>query len=423
MIMEKIFNGKKMICLLWILFFILPIGLGSQSIAVKAKKIYTVSRGIVTDGMLLIQDGKIIDCGKDLEIPWNATEIDFKSRVIVPGLVEAHAPRGYDIPNETNPLTPFVTVLDSIDTAHEIFRMALRDGMTTLNIMPGNETILGGKGAVVKPVGLVVEDMLYKPVSGMKISVAGTKAQTRMGVMAQLRRYFNETKDYIEKIEKSSETKDKKTMVSTPGSFRSPELVKYEAVADLLRGRYPAFVYCPSPSDIIRAHRLSKEYGYACVFVLGSECYKAADYIAQNNLNIILDPDLYYYEKDPKTMELRRINVAREFHQKNIQFVPQSDPHKVYARSLFYQGMKLIQCGLTPDQALKAITIIPARILGLEDQIGSLEKGKLANFLVCNGEPLEMSTQVEFVYIEGKQVYDRKEDERLKSLMEEKIIQ
>jgi hypothetical protein len=267
-----------------------------------------------------------------------------------------------------------------------------------------------------------VEDMLYKPVSGMKISVAGTKAQTRMGVMAQLRRYFNETRDYIEKIKKGSDTKDKKTMVATPGSFRSPEDVKYEAVADLLLGRYPAFVNCPAPSDVIRAHRLSQEYSYACVYILGPECYKAADYIAQNNLNVLLDPDLYYFEKNPKTMKLRRINVARIFHAKGIQFAPQSDPHKVYARNLFYQGMKLIRCGLTPEQALKAITIIPARILGLEGQIGSLEKGKLANFVVCDGEPLEMKTQVEFIYIEGKQVYDRNEDERLKSLMEEKII-
>ena len=132
------------------------------------------------------QDGKIQEVRTGYEIPWTVDVVDYSKKIIVPGMVEAHVARGYDVANETNALTPFVTVLDNIDTSHDTFTSAVKGGVTALHIMPGNNTILGGKGALVKSVGLVVEDMLLIPESGMKISVVGTPAQTRMGVLAQL---------------------------------------------------------------------------------------------------------------------------------------------------------------------------------------------------------------------------------------------
>ncbi len=406
----------------WGLAFLacLPLAAQPQVIAVKAKKIYTATGGIIENGIILIQDGKILNVGSGLEIPWNATTIDYSKKVIIPGLVEAHAARGwgYDAANETNPLTPFVTVRDIIDTSHDDFKTALKSGVTAMNIMPGHATILGGLGSLVKTVGLVVEDTLIIPDSGMKISVAGTPSQTRMGVMAQLRRYFNETKDYMEKPEAAAGER----MVSTPGSFRSPERVKYEAVADLLRGRYRAFVYCENSSDIRRAYDLGKKYGYDSVFILGPECYKAAEFIAANKLKVILDPELVYFERDPLTEETRRIDVARVFHDKGVVFALQSNPLEIHSRSLLYQAMQAMAGGLSAEEALEAVTIVPARFLGGEGLLGSLEKGKLAHFTVLDDEPFKVSAKVEFVYIDGKPVYERDKDEELKKLMEGKPI-
>jgi hypothetical protein len=295
--------------------------------------------------------------------------------------------------------------------------------VTTINIMPGNATILGGRGAIFKTFGLVVEDALLVPDSGMKISMAGTPLQSRMGVMAQLRRYFNETKDYIEKKEKESSAPKKEEMVSTPMSFRSPESVKYEAVADLLRGRYGAFFYCPSPSDVVQAQKFSEAYGLKAVYVLGPECYKAADFIAEKKLKVILDPELVYFEKDPISEDLKKVEVAKVFYDKGIEFALLSDPEKVYTRSLLYQTMKAVSFGVPADAALKFVTIVPAQILQVDRQVGSLEKDKLANFVVLDKEPLDLAAKVEFVYIEGKSVYDREKDEDLKELTNEKIIQ
>ena len=410
---------RLLVCYLAVLLFV-PLVCQAQAIAIKAKKIYTVSGGVIEDGVLLIQDGKIQEVSAGAEIPWNVEVVDYSQKVIVPGMVEAHVARGYDVANETNPLTPFVTVLDNIDTSHDTFTSALKDGVTTLHIMPGNNTILGGKGAVVKAVGLVVEDMLLIPDSGMKISVVGTPAQTRMGVLAQLRRYFNETKEYMEKQKKEASAEER--MVSTPGSFRSPERVKYESVVDLLEGRYKAFVYCQGPSDVIRAYNLSSQFGFQSVYLVGPECYKAADFIAEKKLNIVLDPEMVYFERDPLTEEVEKIDVARVFHEKGIPFAILSNPDKVHTRSLSYQAMRALRSGLSPEEVLKAVTIIPARMLGADNLVGSIDKGKLACFSVLNDDPFKLSTNVEYVYVEGKLVYERAKDEELQKLLEEKII-
>lgn len=402
-----------------LLFF--PLLCQAQAIAVKAKKIYTVSAGIIENGIILIVDGIIKDVSAGPEVPWNVEVIDHSQKIILPGMVEAHVARGYDVANETNALTPFVTVLDNIDTSHDTFTAALKDGVTALHIMPGNDTILGGKGAVVKTVGLVVEDMLLIPESGMKISVSGTPSQTRMGVSAQLRRYFNETKEYI--AEQKENAREEGKMVSTPGSFRSPERVKYDSVADLLEGRYKAYVYCQGPSDVVRAYNLSETFGYRSVYLLGPECYKAADFIAEKKLDVMLDPEFVYFERDPLTEEVNRIDVAAVFHRKGIEFAILSDPDRVHTRSLSYQAMKAMSSGLSLDEALKAVTIIPARMLGADHLIGSLEKGKLACFSVLDDDPFKLSTNVECVYIDGKLVYERAKDEELQKLLEKKIIE
>jgi imidazolonepropionase-like amidohydrolase len=273
---------------------------------------------------------------------------------------------------------------------------------------------------VVKSVGLVVEDMLRVPDSGMKISVAGTSAQTRMGVMAQLRRYFNETREYMEEQEKASRKEEK--AVSTPGSFRSPERVKYESIMDLLQGRYKAFIYCQSPSDVVRSHDLSEKFGFRAVYLLGPESHKAADFIAEKKLDIILDPELVFFERDSLSEEVKKIEVAKVFHEKGAEFSLQSDPDKIHARSLFYLAMTAIGQGLSAEQALKAVTIIPARMLGVDNLVGSIDKGKLADFLVLDRDPFQLSTKVEFVYLEGKKVYDRDKDEELRKLLGEEII-
>lgn len=412
----------RMVLLLGILAFFSSRLAAVEITAVKAGRIITVTRGVIENGIILIRDGKIVAIGRDTEIPLGARIIDHSGKVIVPGLVEAHAVRGCDIPNETNPLTPFVTVRDAIDPSHDAFVTALRDGVTTMNIMPGRETILGGTGAVIRPFGLVVEDMVVVPISGMKISVAGIAPQTRMGVMAQLERYFKETRSYMEESSERASSGEPGKMVATPGSFRSPDYVKYKAVADLMRGRYRAFIYCETTADVNRAIGLGERYGFSSVLVLGPACWKAAGLISSRKVPAVLDPEIIYDERDPGTREFKRIEIPRIFRDNGAEFALLSDPAMVQSRSLLYQAMRSMSCGLSAEEALKAITIVPARILGIEGLVGSLEAGKNADFLVMDGEPLALGSKIEQVYIEGNLVYERDKDEQWKVLTGEKPV-
>jgi imidazolonepropionase-like amidohydrolase len=155
---------------------------------------------------------------------------------------------------------------------------------------------------------------------------------------------------------------------------------------------------------------------------LGPECYKAADFIAENKLDVILDPELIYFDLDPLTEEVEKIDAARIFHEKGIEFAILSNPDKVHTRSLSYQAMRALSSGLSPEEVLKAVTIIPARMLGADNLVGSIDKGKLACFSVLNDDPFKLSTKVEYVYIDGELVYERAKDEELKKILEEKII-
>jgi imidazolonepropionase-like amidohydrolase len=154
---------------------------------------------------------------------------------------------------------------------------------------------------------------------------------------------------------------------------------------------------------------------------LGPEGYKAADYIAQNKLDIVLDPEIVHFEKDPVTGTLKKVDAAKVFQAKGVDFALQSDPDNVSARDLLYQGLRLRASGIPDEVILKTLTITPARFLGLEGQAGSLEKGKLANFVVLDKEPLDPSGRVAFVFIEGKLAYDQAKDDDLKDLVDDKI--
>lgn len=408
-------SRPAMLFLLPGLFALASLSLGAQITAIRAGKAYPAGAPPIEPCVILIEDGRITAVGRDVAVPAGATVLDYRRNVVIPGLVEAHACRGYDLANEANALTPFVSVLDALDPSHDAFELALRDGVTTLNVLPGNETILGGTGAVVKPVGLVVKDMVVLPVSGMKISVSGTSAFSRMGAMAQLRRYLAETRQYL------SAPADAGRMVATPGAFRSPQSVKYEAVADLLRGRSRAFIYCETAGDVLRAHGLSEEYGLDAVFVLGPDCVKAAEAVASGKWNVVLDPEIVRFEQDPATGKMSRIDVAGAFHDRGAAFALQSDPRRVDARSLFYQGMRAMSQGLTREEALDAVTLRPARILGMDKTIGSLEPGKAADLVVLDGEPFELRTRDEFVLIGGRVAYDRTKDLKLQALMDDRI--
>ena len=172
----------------------------------------TIAGDDLAKGVIVLKDGKNSAVGKekDVEIPWDAKVIEATDKVVMPGMREAHTSRGVDRPNENVPIVPFVSTFDSIDPVNSYFEDAFRDGVTTMLVIPGNASMIGEQGVIVKPYGRTTEAMLVKRSGGLKISLKPGPRTSRMGHIYQLRKAFADLRDYLKELqEKKAEKKAK----------------------------------------------------------------------------------------------------------------------------------------------------------------------------------------------------------------------
>ena len=387
----------------WTLLLLLaPSPREDGAVAIKGARIITVSGEEIEGGTVLIRGGRIEAVGKTLEIPWDARVIDGAKRVVMPGLIEAHTSRGTDRPNERLASVPFVSTFDSINPVDPYFEDALRQGQTALFVLPGNDTMIGGQGCVVRPTGVTTESMAVARNVAIKISLKPRPGASRMAHLAALRKEFDEVAEAL----KEKETKNRDLEI------------KREPMARLLKGVTPAFVYCPTASDVHRAIELSETYKFRMKLVLGRDGWKAVDEIARRKLEVVLSPEIAYWESDEERHEeVRRSGVA-VLAKAGVKFALQSDGGAFGSNYLWFQAATAVKYGLSRADALKAITLWPAEILGLGSRMGSIEKGKDGNIVVLTGDPLDGQTWVDTVLVEGKVVYERSKDEKLKRVMD-----
>ncbi len=404
-----------------------PPARAEEWIAVKGARIIPVSSPPIENGTVLVRDGRIEAVGgPELEVPWQARTLDGTGKVVVPGYVLAHTSRGLDSANEQVDTVPFVSVLDALDPVNAFFEDSLRDGVTTICVMPGNATLIGGQGMIVKPHGLTVEQMIVKRDAGLKISMDPPRSGSRMSHVQKLRRTFIELKDELERIaEKRAEAaeaaKAETSGVGPPPAppKEEPEVdLKKRPLVDLLEGRLAAFVYCDRAADVDRAFEVAETFKFKIVPVLGPRCHKAARLLAEKKLPVILDPTLVYYERDEDTRKEKKRFVPDLLRQGGVATMAfTSDPSEFGSRYLWYQAALAVRNGMDEAEALRSVTLYPAQAIGLGDRVGSLEKGKDGNFVILSGDPLDYRTWVETVVIEGKIAYRREDDARLKKVL------
>jgi imidazolonepropionase-like amidohydrolase len=382
---------------------VLSLGAGpdDSAIAIKGARVIPVAGPELEGATILIRGGKIEAIGKDLEVPWDARVIDGTKKVVVPGFVEAHTVRGTDRPNERLASVPFVSTFDSINPVDPFFEDALRQGITTLCVMPGNDTMIGGQGCIVRPVGVTTESMMIVKNVALKISLRPRPGVSRMAHLAALRKELNEAAEQLK--EKKGEPDP-----------------RHETMSRLLKGLLPAFVYCPTASDVHRAIDLSDTYKFKMKLVLGRDGWKAAAEIAKKGLEVVLDPELEYWETDEERHEEVRRFGGDAPAKAGVKLALQTDGLPYGTGYLWYQAATAVKNGLSRAEALRAVTLGPAEILGLGSRIGSIEKGKDANLSVLTGDPLDAQTWVDVVLVDGKVVYERSKDEKLKRVLEVK---
>lgn len=441
---------RKMRCLLAVLGFgagVTTLADPPDKVALTGGRIIPVVGQPIAEGTVLIEHGKIAAVGADVEVPYDARVFDVTGKVVFPGMVHVHTWQGMDIPNENRPITPHLDAYDAIDPSRLFFEDALRLGVTAVHVIPGNNTVIGGLGRVLRPIGLTVSEMTIAEGSFLKISITPRRGYDRMLQMAMLREAFLELDDYLAKLaerryeEKLEEDEQELDVGPAEARRRGRELIRAEDIDDqhrnLLRLRggqvrvagkqgptlfkpLGAFVHCNNAMDVALAVRFAKDHEFfdRTVLVTGGECCKAVEELKQAARPIVLPPQLVYRETNPLTGEVREAFVPKKFFQAGLEFALVPGPDDSYAeRMLNYQAARCVRHGIPRDVALRAITLTPAKLLGLDERLGSIEPGKDAHLLVFSGDPLDFNSVVEKVFIDGILAYDREKDVRLRRLL------
>ncbi|HQL55663.1 MAG TPA: amidohydrolase family protein [Phycisphaerae bacterium] len=424
-----------------------PPAVPPEKVALTGGRIIPVVGSELAKGTILIEQGRIVAVGADVEIPYDARVVNVTGKVVFPGMIDVHTARGLDVANEPRPVTPQLDVGDALDPSQLFFEDCLRLGTTAVHVIPGNNTVIGGVGRVVRPIGLTIAEMTIAAGEFLKISLSPRSGYDRMMQLATLRETFLELDDYLARLaEKRYEDKlkedDKKLDVGpVEARKRGRELIRAEDVDDqhrnilrLLGGQVRfggesgatlykplgAYAYCGEAMDVGAAVRLAKENGFfeRLVLVLGGECHKAVGELKRAARPVVLPPELTWRETDPLTGEIRETFVPKKLFDAGLLWALVPGPDDSYAeRMLTYQAAQCVRHGIPRDEALKAITLNPARMLRLDSRLGSIEVGKDANLVVFSGDPLDFDSVVEQVFIEGIRAYDRGQDVRLKKLL------
>lgn len=404
----------------------------AQTVLLEGAAIVPVVGNPIKKGSILIKDGRIAAIGQTVETPFDAKVIDCSGKTLFPGMIDVHTSRGIDVPNESPPVTPFLNVYDAIDPSQLFYEDSLRDGVTSIHVIHGDDCVIGGMSRVVHPIGMTPEQMTTLPDAAMKLSLTPKNGYDRMLQLATLREAFAKLDEDMKKLaEQRYEAKlreEGKDLDVPPEEEqkRGEALIRDEDVDEknrnllgLTQGRIRAFIYCGNAMDVAPALRVARAHGFydQAVLVLGSECYKAAGELKKANLPVVLDSTLVHRESDPITGEEKETFVPKVISKAGLKFALQRKTgSSLGERYLWYQAARCIREGIARDDALKSITLWPAEMLGLGDRLGSLEVGKEANILVLTGDPLDAQTWVEKVFIQGEQVYERADDIRLHEL-------
>jgi len=364
----------------------------------------------IPDGVLVIEGGKIVAVGpaSSTAIPGGAVRHDVTGRILMPGLVDTHSHLGEVAgADASGPIQPDVRALDGINVRDASIQKAQAGGITTVNVMPGSGHLLSGQTIYLKlRDGATIDDLVIRDAEGklaygvkMANGTNSMKAppfpETRAKSAALVREQFVKAQDYRDKIRKFKDTPDK---------MPTRDLA-LETLVDILEGRRVVHFHTHRHDDILTVLRLAKEFGFRVVLHHVSEGWKVAGEIAAAGAPasiIAIDSPGGKLEAQELSLEtggiMEKAGVLVAYHTDD----PITDS-RVFLRSAALG----VRGGMSRQKALEALTISGAKILDLDKRVGSLERGKDADFIVLSGDPLSTYTKVLETWVDGTKVFDR----------------
>ncbi|MBS2962540.1 amidohydrolase [Actinocrinis puniceicyclus] len=385
--------------------------------AIVGGRIVPVDGEPIEGGTVLIEDGRISALGdRDLPLPEDAEVVDAAGKWVLPGFIEAHGHLGVyeegegwagnDTNELTDPVTAHVRALDAINPDEQGWRDAIIGGVLAVNVNPGSGNPIGGQSVALKCWGGTVDDRVLREPAGIKSALGENPKRvygdqkkspsTRLGTAAVIRGAFVEAHNYLARIEAEA---------AKPAEERKPveRDLKLEALGRVLRREIPWRQHVHRADDIATALRIADEFGYELVIDHGTEAHLVADKLAARGVPVIIGPLFTSRSK----VELRNRSLANpgRLARAGVTIAITTDHPVVPINFLVHQATLAVKEGLDRETALRALTVNPARILGIDHRLGSLTVGKDADLCVWSGDPLDVMQRVERAFVDGREIY------------------
>lgn len=382
--------------------------------AIVGGYVVPVGAAPIEGGTVLIEDGRITQVGTeaDVEVPEDAELVDASGSWVLPGFIDAHAHLGVHedgegwAGNDTNEMTDpngaRFRAVDGIDPYEPGFDDALAGGVTSVVIKPGSGNPIGGQTIGVKTWGRSILDMTFAEQVSVKSAlgenpkrVYGEKKvtpSTRLGVAAILREAFTKARNY----------QAKRDHTLAEGKPFETDLTN-ETLAKVLDGELYWDQHVHRADDMVTAIRLADEFGYKLVINHGTEGHLIADLLAERDVPVILGP--LFTTKSKVELRNRTLRSAGILARAGVKIAITTDHPVIPINFLVYQAALAVKDGLDPETALKALTLHPAQMLGLDDRIGTLTPGLDADVVVWSGDPLDVMNRAMRVFVRGQEVY------------------
>ena len=384
-------------------------------ILIKNANIHTMANECYESGMILIENGKIKAIGNSVEHEniENLEVIDAKGKFLMPGLIDAHTHlgmfeggmgfEGNDGNEAVDPVTPQLRAIDAMNPRDEFVKEALEAGVTTVATGPGSANVIGGQFTIMKTYGNTIDDMIIKDNFAMKVAFgenpkrvySGQKKSpsTRMATAAVLREQLMKAKEYVAKQDRANGDADKMPAFD----------VKMDALSRVIRKEIPLKAHAHRADDILTALRIAKEFDVDITLEHCTEGHLVVEDLKKGyQKGIITGPSLSSRSK----IELRNLTFETPgiLAKAGLKVAIMTDHPVIPEEYLMVCAALAARAGMDEEEALKAVTINAAEIIGVSDRIGSIEVGKDADIVMYSGHPFDLRSKVEMVMVDGKRV-------------------
>lgn len=377
-----------------------PARLSAQTIAITGGTVYPVSGPRIENGTVLIQDGRILAVGQNLNIPAGAIQVDARGKWVTPGLFHSGSSLGLtqvgavastNEARHTGDINAAFNVAEGIDPATALIPIARLGGVTTAVTGPSGG-LISGQAVLIDLLGDRTEALIVRTPVAMTFNLTESSKSagggSRAGVMQTLRQLFADVQEYERR--KADFRKNQMQDLSAPAA-------ELEALIPVLHGELPVIATANRRSDIASALRLARDYRLRLIVAGGAEAWKLASELAAARVPVILNPINNIPTFDGPGA---RFDGAALLAKAGVSVIL-DEGETGGPRNLRWSAGHAVRFGMTWDNALAAITLNPARAFGVDGQYGSLAANKIANVVVWSGDPLDYASHAEQIYIHG----------------------